>query len=236
LLHRLATAEGDILENIDLIENLERSKALSTEIGEKVEIAKATEIQINEASEVYRPAASRGALVFFLMNDLPRIHAFYKFSLDAFIIVINRAIDKVSDSYKKEIPEKAEPAEGEEAEEEPEADEEAEDEAEAEMTPRTLMGRVDKLTDYITYEAYNFVRRGTFERHKLIIATMLTFRINIRKGLIDVKEVGALIAKEVALEPPHQAEALKFIPETSWSAVKGLESVKVFENLISSME
>jgi len=36
----LAEAEGDILENIELIENLEYSKKLSTEISEKVEIAK----------------------------------------------------------------------------------------------------------------------------------------------------------------------------------------------------
>jgi len=32
LLHKLATAQGDILENIELIENLEYSKKLSTEI------------------------------------------------------------------------------------------------------------------------------------------------------------------------------------------------------------
>lgn len=45
-----------------------------------------------------------------------------------------------------------------------------------------------------------------------------------------------MIKKEVALEPPHQAESLKFIPETAWAAVKGLENVKLFANLISSME
>jgi dynein heavy chain len=57
LLFRLANAEGDILENIDLIENLEYSKKISTEIKEKVEIAKVTEVMINDASEAYRPAA-----------------------------------------------------------------------------------------------------------------------------------------------------------------------------------
>jgi dynein heavy chain len=97
LLHQLATAEGDILENITLIENLEYSKKLSTEIQEKVEIAKETEIAINIASEFYRPAASRGALVFFLLMELTKIHSFYKFSLDSFIIVVNRAIDIVAE-------------------------------------------------------------------------------------------------------------------------------------------
>lgn len=208
LLHRLATAEGDILENIDLIENLERSKALSTEINEKVEIAKVTEIAINESSEFYRPAASRGALVFFLMSDLPRIHAFYKFSLDSFIIVIRRAITKVAEAAAKAAKGGGdEPEEGEEEEgAEPAAAEPAEEEEaaeEAEMTPRTLAARVDALTESITFEAFTYVRRGTFERHKLIVATMLTFRIMIRKKIIDPKEVDALIAKEVAMEPPN---------------------------------
>jgi len=33
LLYKLASAQGDILENIELIENLEYSKKLSTEIN-----------------------------------------------------------------------------------------------------------------------------------------------------------------------------------------------------------
>jgi len=94
-LKQLAEAKGDILEDIDLILSLENSKKLSTEIKEKVEIAIVTEENINQASEAYRPAASRGALVFFLMNELYKIHSFYKFSLDSYVIVVNRAIDLV---------------------------------------------------------------------------------------------------------------------------------------------
>lgn len=42
LLYRLAHAEGDILDDIELVENLEKSKALSVEISEKVVLAKET--------------------------------------------------------------------------------------------------------------------------------------------------------------------------------------------------
>jgi dynein heavy chain len=97
-----------------LIESLEKSKALSTEINEKVEIAKVTEVAINESSENYRPAASRGALVFFMMNELTRIHSYYKFSLDSFIIVINRAIDLVAEKLNPKKEPKEEPGEDEE--------------------------------------------------------------------------------------------------------------------------
>lgn len=103
------------MENITLIENLEYSKKISIEIKEKVEIAKVTEVAINDASEAYRPAASRGALVFFMMNELYKIHSFYKFSLDSFVIVVNRAIDLVAQRMnpKKVV---KEVAEGEEEE------------------------------------------------------------------------------------------------------------------------
>ena len=97
LLKQLAEAEGDILDNIELIESLEFSKKLSTEINEKVEIAKETEVSIKIACEFYRPAASRGALVFFLLMELAKIHSFYKFSLDSFIIVVIRAIAIVAE-------------------------------------------------------------------------------------------------------------------------------------------
>jgi len=131
LLFILANAQGDILENIELIENLEYSKKISTEIKEKVEIAKVTEVMINDASEAYRPAASRGALVFFLMIELYKVHSFYKFSLDSFVIVVNRAIDIVAERMN---PKKAEKAEGEEGEAGAE-EEKAEDEP---LTPRSL--------------------------------------------------------------------------------------------------
>lgn len=104
------------------------------------------------------------------------------------------------------------------------------------MTPRTLKARVEELIKSITYEGFNYIRRGTFERHKLIIATMLCLRINIRKGLIKENEVNALIKKEIALDAGNQPEQLKFIMESAWPAVKGLEQVKMFESLVSSME
>jgi dynein heavy chain, axonemal len=189
---------------------------------------------INDASEAYRPAASRGALVFFMMNELYKIHSFYKFSLDSFVIVVNRAIDMVAEKMNPKKQAAIEVGEdGVEKEVELDEEERGEDEP---MTPRTLNKRVDALTESITYEAFNYTRRGLFEKHKLLVATILCLRILVRKKKIDEVEMMALIKKEVALDVPHQAESLKFIPEAAWPAVKGLENVKIYANLISNME
>jgi dynein heavy chain len=172
LLQSLANSKGDILEDIALIEKLEFSKKLSLEIQEKVEIAKVTEVDINTASEFYRPAASRGALVFFLLNELYKIHSFYKFSLDSYVIVIRRAIRLVAEAMNKKKKgadddgeEKAEGEEAKEGEEEEKAEEPAEEEEEedGEMTPRTLALRVEALTESVTYQSLNYCRRGTLE-------------------------------------------------------------------------
>jgi dynein heavy chain, axonemal len=216
LLKQLAEAEGDILDNIELIENLETSKRISVEITEKVNIAKVTEAMINEASEAYRPAASRGALVFFLMNELYKVHSFYMFSLESFVIVVNRAIDIVSEQMKKkkkDVPE-GEPAEGEQEDEEEDT---------LEFTPKTLKIRVQRLIDSITFEGFNYTRRGTFEQHKLLISTMLCFRILIRKGEISQSDVNSLIKREVCLEKVNQPVCLKFYSDYIWSGITGLD-------------
>merc|ERR1719163_31812 len=93
LLYQPATAEGDLTENVELIENLEESKRVSINIEEKAEIAKVTEVEINEAREEYRGVANRGALLFFMLSTMVRVHTIYVFSLASFVNVFERAID-----------------------------------------------------------------------------------------------------------------------------------------------
>ena len=66
---------------------------MSNEIAAKmVEAAKTSEM-IETTSEKYRGVATRGALLFFLLNDLFRVHSYYLYSLNAFVVVFLRGID-----------------------------------------------------------------------------------------------------------------------------------------------
>jgi dynein heavy chain len=129
------------------------------------------------------------------MNELFKIHSFYRFSLDSFVIVVNRAIDIVADRLNpkkqralaaaKAAAEKGPEEKGDDEEEKAEEEEEEEeDEEEAEMTPRSLAKRVNMILESITFEGFSYTRRGTFEAHKLVLSTMLTLRINVRKEMI----------------------------------------------------
>ena len=94
LLEMLANAEGDITENEELILSLEEAKATSQEITAKVAVAKETEKTIAKAREIYRPMGERGALMFFLINQLHVISHMYQFSLDTFNYMFLKAIAK----------------------------------------------------------------------------------------------------------------------------------------------
>ncbi|CAL8306601.1 unnamed protein product [Boreogadus saida] len=94
LLSRLSSASGDFLGDTELVENLETTKLTAGDIEEKVKEAKVTEAQINEAREHYRAAAARASLLYFIMNDLNKIHPMYQFSLKAFSVVFQKAVQK----------------------------------------------------------------------------------------------------------------------------------------------
>ena len=58
LLERLSNAPDDILSDVALIEGLEKTKQASTEIEQKVELAKKQEISINAARNEFRQVAA----------------------------------------------------------------------------------------------------------------------------------------------------------------------------------
>ncbi|XP_018327462.1 dynein beta chain, ciliary [Agrilus planipennis] len=98
LLSRLSLAGENILEDASLVENLETTKRTAAEIEKKVQEAKKTSIQIDQARENYRPAAARASLLYFILNELNTINPIYQFSLKAFNVVFQKAITKAKPS------------------------------------------------------------------------------------------------------------------------------------------
>ena len=82
--------QGDILEDIALIENLEETKRTAVDIAEKVKQAKETEVSIGRAREVYRPVATRGSLVYFLIDTLNALDRCYHYSMANFVYILRK--------------------------------------------------------------------------------------------------------------------------------------------------
>merc|ERR1719446_1944817 len=85
LLYRLANSTGNLLDDVELIEVLQKSKVTAVEVNEKLTIAFDTDIRINTAREEYRPSACRGALLYFLVVDMAAINNMYMVSLQQFL-------------------------------------------------------------------------------------------------------------------------------------------------------
>ncbi|XP_055022499.1 LOW QUALITY PROTEIN: dynein axonemal heavy chain 6-like [Boleophthalmus pectinirostris] len=81
ILKLLFTSEGNILDNEELVQTLQESKVTSEAIKVRLEEAEATEVMINTARERYRPVATRGSVLYFVVASLSEIDPMYQFSL-----------------------------------------------------------------------------------------------------------------------------------------------------------
>jgi len=85
LLNRLASAPDDILSDVKLIEGLEETKATVNDITKAVKTAKETECEINQSSDLYRPVACEGSMLYFILTKLSQVNHMYRYSLGAFM-------------------------------------------------------------------------------------------------------------------------------------------------------
>ena len=95
LLNTLSLADpATILENQELIENLDNTKKTAIEINQKTQLAKVTEAEINKSREIYRPVASEGAMLYFLIISLNIIDHMYQYSLESFYTFYQIAMER----------------------------------------------------------------------------------------------------------------------------------------------
>lgn len=85
LLHKLTTVQGPLIEDVELMTVLNTTKQTAAEVNEKLNIARETEIKIDAAREEYRPIATRGSVLYFLICDMANVNSMYQTSLVQFL-------------------------------------------------------------------------------------------------------------------------------------------------------
>ena len=249
ILYRLSTAEGDITEDRELIEGLENTKVVSNNIAKKQEIATETSKAIEFTSEKYRSVGARGSLLFFLLNSLFKVHSYYIYDLQSFVVIFKRAInltgeppeilrgkseDDAASKGEGETEGAGEDADGgaEEGDQEDNGgvDEEGENDEEKEANEKliniALGERCKILVDSIQKNVFNYMRRGLMEKDKLMIATLLTLKIGVGNGHLEESQVDCLIrANESTVDIPDTCE--EYMTLIQWKRASALE---VFQN------
>jgi dynein heavy chain, axonemal len=84
ILRLLAESSGNILDDEALINTLDSSKKISKKTEESVKGAEVTTKEIVQTCEAYRPVATRGSILYFVVADFRVIDPMYQFSLQYF--------------------------------------------------------------------------------------------------------------------------------------------------------
>jgi len=97
LLETLATSEGNILENVKLLDSLNETKVKSETIKEALQKSKELAVDIDSERQVFAPIAIQGSKMYFLIEDLKHVSHMYQFSLPVFLAQFKKILEVEGD-------------------------------------------------------------------------------------------------------------------------------------------
>ncbi|KAG8224815.1 hypothetical protein J437_LFUL002261 [Ladona fulva] len=94
LLQLLATAQGDILQNKELLHSLNETKASSAAVTKSLLGLSNVRSELHKECDSYSPLTTFGSALYFSTLALGRIKGIYQYSTSSFVRLVNKALEK----------------------------------------------------------------------------------------------------------------------------------------------
>lgn len=86
LLIKLTTVQGSLVDDESVLYTLNKTKDTALDVNEKIMVASKTQISISLMREEYRPIATRGSVLYFLIVEMSMVNPMYQNSLQQFLV------------------------------------------------------------------------------------------------------------------------------------------------------
>ena len=169
LLLELSSASGEILDNVELIATLDETKYKAKEISCKLEEAKAASEKLVLARQAYEPIAKRGAILYFVLQNLNKVNSMYEYSLTSYLEVFKTSLAKTRQNNNSGL--------------------NASKEAGEDDDNKSFYDNITRFVNDLTFAVYEFASLGLFERDKLTLSMHMTLQILLGDGVVDIEQV-----------------------------------------------
>ncbi|GAV04844.1 hypothetical protein RvY_15060-3 [Ramazzottius varieornatus] len=96
LLNELANSQGNILENVELQESLNKTKSSSLVIEKNLEESRIVKETLDKDQAVFAILANKCCAVYFALRDLHQLNPLYRFGLPMFLKLYQKAVENLA--------------------------------------------------------------------------------------------------------------------------------------------